>query len=311
VANSLLETGGQGEFSIQVGSSQKVDISSALPAIAMTPISGLAMELSLASPLQIEAFRLLEPAADPPCRAVVDTIPMVFWPYVNSTADLLAVPETLSFFGRNGLTAETSFAPGRNYFSRELSLFQAGDSWTLLGRTAVLPELVPLCTGSGDPVGCSEITAAQTDEVFDDAVRIVTDTYAFSLQIKRELLRKGWRPTGRQDDYVKLGKPLLRSIRDVLSGTRPEGATIYDCPAEAAAEPPRSAGSCEALLFPKQELRDAIREYFSIRPKRGFEKVTSRSRLKAELAKFEEVLNKLPDSYYVCGSKKIRGIKKR
>lgn len=307
----MIETGGEGEFSVSVGSSQTVGISSALPAIAFTPVQGVAMELSLLSPFAIEAVRLLEPGPGLPCRAVVGSTPMVFWPYTNLTADLLVVPEALSYFSQSAALPETAFSPGRNFFSRELGLFGPSASWTILGKEAALGEPLQVCTGSGDPNGCSEITQDLLNRIFDDAVRIVTDTYAFSLQVKRDLIRRGWKSPGKPDDYVRLGKPSLRRIKERLNAIRPEGSTIYTCPAEVAEDPPLSVRSCQMLPFPKEEFRMEIREYFSIKPKRHFEKVTSDRRLQAELAKFEKVLAEVPDNYYVCGLKKRRGDRKK
>ena len=302
VGEKVVETGPLGVFSADVSAGGRVSISSALPAVAITPRVGLGADLSRESPITIAAYRMIEPAPTPPCRAFVGADEVVFWPYINYTNEALVVPESLSNFSDNRAPAETLFAPGfTNSFARRLDLFRgdgAGVSgrWNILGLSVELPNPIPMCVDRGDPGQCPQISAADVNAIFDDATRIVTDAYTRSLIIKRKLRKRGWESTGEPDRLVTRGKRVtLPKIKRIIRQVQPVGAIIYRCDKTQAIP-----ASCMEYTFPKEELQNTIVEYFSIELEPAFQRVVSNDRLKRELERFDQVLDRLPDKYYRC-----------
>ena len=295
------ETGEGGVFSVQVQGSEDSRISSGLAAVAITPIPGSGIELSAISPINVQAYRLLEPSTEQPCRVVVGNEESIVWPYYNYTDDVLTLPESLNFFTGKETTPETIFAPGfTNYFLRSLQVFEKGGGysgeWNVLGLKVPIPNPLGVCTNRGDQEErCPQVPGGSISAIFDVGTAIVTDSYSMSLRIKARLRRSGWKPTGRRDVYLAQGERVLARIRKILRDVQPSGVPIYEC-AESQAVPT----ACAEYDFPKEKIRSAMRDFFDIRPEPGFERITSDRREREQLAELEKALSRLPNRFVRC-----------
>ena len=134
---------------------------------------------------------------------------------------------------------------------------------------------------------CKAIAKSATDDVFNQGlstVRLLTN----------EALKAGasgrWRPDGTfKKSFFSQSSTALREIRSLLSGISSVSASCAKSQSQV----------CANAAVPKEQLIASFNKIFQVRFPRGLQHL---KRLQnAELAKFVDVVDALPDNYILCG----------
>lgn len=299
VGDTTTQTGADGSFSAQVLGATSISISSDLPAIAITPVVGLGTELRDRSPLTIPAFRLLEPGATGPCRAVVGLTENIFWSYRNLTSSTLEIPLTLSTLNnfqspRGEAMPETLFAPNMNSFSRPLSQFSSSGSfsgiWNILGLRVQIPNPLPLCSDSGDGGGCKVIASSELDDLEMQARQTVQEYSEAAVRLRNQGI---WRPNGARLPFAEQAARMIAAIIKIRNEIQPVGSTVYRCE-------PLSLSRCQRYEMPKDKLRDAYSKFFNLKLPPQLESINTPQKIAREMKQFEKQLKDLPRRYVRC-----------
>ena len=300
VGDTATQTGAGGSFSAQVHGSTTVTIRSDLPAIAITPVVGLGTELRDRSPLDIPAFRLLEPGAIGPCRAVVGLTESIFWSYRNLTSTPLEIPiNGLNNFlsPRGDAMPDTLFAPNVNSFSRPATQFSSGSGfsgvWNILGLRVEIPAELPLCPDSGDGGGCQVIPTSELNDLEMQARQTVNEYAEAAVRLRNLGI---WKPSGNRLPFSAQASSMIAAVIKITKQIQPEGTVVYRCE-------PLALSNCRRIETPKRELREAFMKFFTIKLPPELASINTPQKIAREVKQFEKQLKDLPRRYVRCDNK--------
>ncbi len=300
-----IRTDDEGIARRSVRSSDTVTISSLIPGIDFTPISGAAMVLYLSGQQEVAATRLVESEAI--CRkgSAADEQEVVYR-YFNITDSLIAVDhdEFMNAIVRSdgtpiALQAPESYSSGPGSFSIPLEAFRLGEpnadmiggKWKFLGElqefsfnSATEANPIPWCEGEGR-VPCSPVTEARLQGA---GSRAQQELFAFFNYITS--VRPAFRS---QSDRLPFQRRVAKALRIIRSTIRGLQGRVYEC----TIPPP----GCQRSELPREKLQIAFGEVFSGSPP-TLEKRVAKYGAKAKKRYGKYLASNMPGGLYVCDS---------
>jgi len=167
-------------------------------------------------------------------------------------------------------------------------------SWRLLGQVVSLDKLsvdVPLCSEQGDYRGCSPVTDELSEQLFQQALRTVSN---ISDTITKGLKKGTWKAAGKlRGIYLKGAAGSLRNIRETL---RALPKTRYVC--VGAGRP-----TCSDMTYPKQQLMLDFDKLIKFKMPVALRKIKGIVRTHAQQRKvFIQMLGRQPDRFTTCAA---------
>jgi hypothetical protein len=298
-----IRTDGDGVAKRLIRSSDTVSISSLVPGIEFTPVTGDAMTLYLGGTLDIAASRLVE--SESICRQVNSIAEEeVLYRYFNVTDTTIEVVRDdfmNSIVRADGtpaaVQAPESYSSGPGAFSIPMEAFRGSDpsavvvggTWKFLGseqnfsfNPSTEGNPIPLCESeivdSCRPLADSHLQQAVTraqQEIF------ALFSYVARLQMKTrgQTVRLPYQRTG------------AKALRSIIATIRPLNGRVYSCPTP----PP----GCNKAEFPSAELGRTFRTIFGESPPALAARV-ERFGKKARKRYGQHLSNQFPPSVYVC-----------
>jgi hypothetical protein len=287
-------TDSEGQFVASLDNATLYTISTGLAAISFDPILETGGALTARSPVTIEAQRLITPAEDP-CRILINGVPHVYFSSNNVTDQTLTVPlaytslnQMLSVTGQ--ATPAENFAPGTSGFSLPESYFTSGTTlmgvWKFLGLDVTITPDLQVCADRGVPGQCEAIDPTVLRSPFEYTRSTILKLTNLSLAAARS---GKWRGTnGRYSvPFMSRGAKALAYMEQVFRSSNGQNFSCEVVPM-----------SCSVQRVPKKELAKSFAKIFEGRVPRGLEDVTRRS--KKEIAAFERLMRKVPNTYVKC-----------
>jgi hypothetical protein len=287
-------TDGDGEFVASLENSTLYTISTGLEAISFDPILETGGALAARSPVTIEARRLVTPAEDP-CRILINGVPHVYFSSNNVTDQALTVPITYTTLNQmlsvtGEATPAETFAPGTSGFSVPQSYFTSGTTlmgvWKFLGLDITLTPDLQFCSDRGVPGQCEALDPTVLRSPFEYTRSAILRLTNLSLAAARSGKWKG--TSGKFSvPFMSRGAKTLAYMEQVFRNGSGENFSCEVVPM-----------SCSVQRVPKKQLSKSFATIFQGRVPRGLEDIARRS--KKEVAAFERLMRKLPDSYVKC-----------
>jgi hypothetical protein len=287
-------TDSQGEFTASLENSALYTISTGLEAISFEPILETGGTLAARSPVTIEAQRLITPDQDP-CRILINGAPHVYFSSNNATGQTLTVPLTytelnqmLSVTGQ--ATPPEYFAPGTSGFSIPEDYFTSGTTltgvWKFLGLDVTVKPNLDVCADRGVPGQCELLDPTLLRSPFEYTRATIVRLTNLSLAAARAGRWKG--ANGRFSvPFMSRGARALAYMERIFRNSSGQNFQCEMVPM-----------SCSVRRVPKKELTKVFAQIFAGHVPRGLEHVARRS--KSEIAAFERLMKKLPNSYVKC-----------
>lgn len=287
-------TDSQGQFTASLENTTLYTIATGLAAISFDPVLETGSALSARSPVTIEAQRLITPAEDP-CRILINGTPHVYFSSSNVTDQTLTVPvsytalnQMLSVSGQ--ATPAENFAPGTSGFSIPESHFTSGTTlmgvWKFLGLDITISPDIGVCADTGVPGQCELLDPTLLRSPFEYTRSTIVKLTNLSLAAARAGRWKG--TNGRYSvPFMSRGAKALAYMERVFRNSSGQNFQCEVVPM-----------SCSVRRVPKRELTKVFTQIFNGRVPRGLEHVARRS--KSEIAAFERLMKKLPNSYVKC-----------
>jgi hypothetical protein len=281
--------------------SDTVTISSALGAVQFDPVTGAASALHELGLVDIEAWRLVEPAHM--CRYLDASNQEALALYMNNiSSQELEVPrrQTLNSLhaGDSSLTEtqpHENFTPGLSFFTVLLDEFRtsgsqscASGTWKLLGVEkniscadgAIHPD-VPLCEARAE-LPCVPVSESRVTSVRHRVRHAVQAVKKLEREVKRRYPEEN-RSYSVTRDLVKATNRMNRLLQDVQSVA--SSCTQVN---------PR----CYEVRFPREELIKAFKRSFGPRPPKG--RIYFRAVRNYNLTRFRKLLKGFPDFLVKC-----------
>lgn len=163
-------------------------------------------------------------------------------------------------------------------------------TWRLIGGEVALdaPKAdIPLCTDSLIDRGCSRLSTALTNRLFQTALMTVRTLSNAATQAKKQGI---WKPRGnlRKPLYARAADS-LRAMRRILNGLPRE---MFLCTNGA-------PQGCREVTYPKAELLTRYQEIFKVKLPPQLKRLAKM--YPAERRKFMAELNRQPDRFVACG----------
>jgi hypothetical protein len=287
-------TDSEGLFTASLENSTLYTVSTGLAAISFDPILETGGALSARSTVTIEAQRLITSAEDP-CRVLINGVPHVYFSSNNVTDDTLTVP--LSYTALNQMLSVTgqatpgeNFAPGTSGFSLPESHFTSGATlmgiWKFLGQDIRVTPDLKVCADTGVPGQCEAIDPTVLQSPFEYTRSTILKLTNLSLAAARSGKWKGANGTY-SVPFMSRGAKALAHMEQTFHNSSGQSFSCEVVPM-----------SCKVHRVPKKELTKSFARIFEGRVPRGLEHISRRS--KKELAAFNRVIKKLPNSYVKC-----------
>lgn len=287
-------TDSNGEFTATLMRVDSYTISSGLEAISFTPLYDTGSNFALQSPVSIAATRLISSVNDP-CRVVIKGASHIYFSTNNLTDHLLTVP--LEYQGINSIYSETGqavppedFVSGTSGFWIPESHFTRGATlngiWKFLGQDVVVSSDSRFCVDVTVPGGCRPLEATVLVLPFRHTRQVVSKIMATSVASAR---RNGWSAT----DNATAAPFLSRSAKALAIMGRlsaDSSRTNFVCEV--------TPMSCKAKRVSKVALRKVFSNIFVGAMPPGIGSTATLS--KREIAAFNSMLKKLPESYSSC-----------
>jgi hypothetical protein len=294
------ESDENGEVRVEVGSSDRITIASAMTGIVFTPVSEEASQLIELSPLFVAARRIVDVVGM--CRLAVEAgQDDIIFSLFNS-GDQPVVVEHAPFRnqilldgGEEVLPAPPEiFAVGSNLYVLPVSQFVnnggmcADGEYSFLGRqTRVncsedLDDVdVPLCAGEG-VLPCSDIKAKTLRRILRRATR------GFFLGKRAAAdLRRRYPGVNDRFSIEREANRSLTKIQEIINTTSQQAAT---CDVQKVA--------CMQVSFPKDRLKSVFTKGFRPRPPSG--RKAYRAMIRRMERRFQKILGQFPKMIVVC-----------
>jgi hypothetical protein len=219
----------------------------------------------------------------------------VYFSSNNVTDNTITVP--LSYTALNQMLSVTgqatpaeNFAPGTSGFSIPESHFTSGAAlmgiWKFLGRDITVTPDLTVCADTGVPGQCEAIDPTVLQSPFEYTRSTILKLTNLSLAAARS---GRWRGTsGRYSvPFMSRGAKALAYMEQTF---RNRSGPNFSCEVVPM--------SCRVQRVPKKALIKSFAQIFKGRVPRGLEHISRRS--KQEIAAFDRMIKKLPDSYVKC-----------
>lgn len=301
IAGGTVNTNQNGYASTRVPSNALVKIETGLPAIAFTPLSGLAHSFHDQT-LLINATRLVVPNPEI-CAVTMRGLPHLWFPYSNIGGTAFSIPLSLHQLNRilspSGFAAPAGlFAPGDsgNGFALPRSHFESGASlsgrWEFLATSVSVPPSPPPCADSAAPAPPTSTPISSCTPV--DLSVLITATKRTITTLSNESLKAAargeWKPRGNvREPFLKGGAQALKKMR---STAQEMGKSPLVC-----VTPPTTA-TCSARALNKATLKKSFGLIVPSSLPPGLTRV--KRLVPAEKARFARLVDALPSMLYTC-----------
>jgi hypothetical protein len=187
-------------------------------------------------------------------------------------------------------TPAETFAPGTSGFSVPQSYFTSGTTlmgvWKFLGLDITLTPDLQFCSDRGVPGQCEALDPTVLRSPFEYTRSTILKLTNLSLAAARSGKWKG--TSGKFSvPFMSRGAKTLAYMEQVFRNSSGQNFSCEVVPM-----------SCSVQRVPKKQLAKSFATIFQGRVPRGLEDIARRS--KREIAGFERLMRKLPDSYVKC-----------
>jgi len=287
-------TNSNGEIHTSLVIDQEYAVSAGLEAISFAPLLATGGRFAEQSPVIIEAQRLVE-RSEPPCRVIVDGLPSIYFSSLNATETTLTVPleytELNSIYSVTGQAVPaTSFSPGKSGFAVPEQYFRQGSTllgvWKFLGQNIPVASNPDICTDQAVPKECTPIDPAIFMMPFDHTRKVVRNLSRIAVDSARSGRwrgSKGLFSTPLLSRFAKALAAMKQPFGDVTS----QNLICNPIPQ-----------SCRVKTVPKKKLLNIFKGIFKGSMPRGLEQISARA--DKESVAFQQVLEKIPNSYVSC-----------
>jgi hypothetical protein len=300
-------TDDNGAIAVSMNSGQYYAITSGLSAISFASLYDSGVNFINRGDQVIEATRLVS-VAGPACRVVVGDVPSLYFSTYNST-DMTHTVSRIYKANRiysvtGGASPPDYFPPGTSGFSIPESHFTQNDGvtgvWNFLGQSVTITSDIKMCADTGTPNDCQVLSQAALRTPID-ATRVMVLKLS---QLAADIAKRAKSTTVRGkmvSTFLTRGANALAALQSQIAPTTK--GTTYVC----ATKPAAGCTSFQLTMY-KQVALKSFTKLFARPVATGLESIPKMAALEGRKFK-ANVLDKLPDSVWICPSPTTSGAK--